>query len=447
MILTQSRGALLAIVIGAAAWLALEDRRDRVIATLVPIAAAAAVTLPAALAVYHASPPGRARAVQQERLVFAGSIVLLLAAGAVLSRRGTGSVRRDHRRAPRALLPAVVAVVAAAAVAGALVSSEGRGASDTGRLDLWRVAALEFSHHPLHGVGADTFALDYVRDRRGLEEPLYPHSIVWMTLAQTGLVGAALMTMFVGGMIVVGRRLQSASDLRAAAGVAGVVAGAAWLGQASIDWVWELPAVTAPVMAWLGLAAAPSVLAPRRRGDRRRMVAGGAILAAAAVSCFMPLLAARLVEHAARTGDGDPRAALRDLDRARDLNPLSPVPDLVAGQIAQRAGDPSRARRAFERALAREPRDWYAGVQLALLDLAAGRRQAALRRLRAADALSPREPSIDAASRVALAAAAVPAGLRRRLAAMAVQGPLHRHTIDCHPVLGIAAHCAIGERP
>jgi hypothetical protein len=314
-------------------------------------------------------------------------------------------------------------------------------------LDFWRVAALEFSHHPLHGVGADTFALDYVRDRRGLEEPLYPHSVVWRTLAQTGLVGAVLMAMFAGGMILVSRRLRPASGLRAAAGGAGVVAAAAWLAQASIDWMWELPAVTAPVMAWLGLAAAPTAPALRRRGDGWRMVAAGAVLAAGAVSYLMPLLAARLVEHAARTGDGDPRAALRDLDRARGLNALSPVPDLVAGQIAQRAGDRASARRAFERALAREPRDWYARVQLAVLDLDAGRRQAGLRRLRTADALSPREPSIDAMLRVAGAGATVPADLRRRLAAMAVQGPLHRHTIDCHPLLGIAARCAIGERP
>ena len=67
---------------------------------------------------------------------------------------------------------------------------------DSGRYDFWRVAWRQFARHPLQGAGADNFAQDYVRERRRGEEPLYPHSIVFRTLGETGMVGVMLLTAF-----------------------------------------------------------------------------------------------------------------------------------------------------------------------------------------------------------------------------------------------------------
>ena len=72
------------------------------------------------------------------------------------------------------------------------------------RYDIWRVAVREFEHSPVRGVGADNFAVGYLRERRSVEEPLYPHSIELRAFVQTGLVGGAL---FLGFLVFGGLRL------------------------------------------------------------------------------------------------------------------------------------------------------------------------------------------------------------------------------------------------
>jgi hypothetical protein len=116
--------------------------------------------------------------------------------------------------------------------------------------------------------------------------------------------------------------------------------------------------------------------------------------AAAAVSYVPPWLAAREVELAATTWSEDPGRAFERLDRARSLNRLSERPDLVAGAIASRLGDRSRMRRAFLGALDRNPDNWYAQLELAIVDSLEGRRSEGLARLARARALNPLEPVI-----------------------------------------------------
>ena len=125
--------------------------------------------------------------------------------------------------------------------------------------------------------------------------------------------------------------------------------------------------MAAPAIACLGLVAGLG-MAPRAAARRAwrpgRALAVAALAGAAAASLALPALAARQIERAVPRFGDDPAAALHGLERARDLNRLSDLPDLVAGALASQAGDRAAARRAFRRALSRDPGDWYTRTQL-----------------------------------------------------------------------------------
>ena len=312
----------------------------------------------------------------------------------------------------------------------------------SGRYDFWRVAALEFGRNPVAGVGADNFAHDYVRDRERREEPLYPHSLALRALAQTGAVGGALLALFLGGVAIAVSRLPAGDDARRSVGVAALVTGAVWVSHGSIDWLWEIPAVGAPAMAALGLAAAMG-----RRPDRPIRVPLGARIALASAACVaalsyaLPALSAREVDGAVRGWSADPAAALHRLERARTLNVLSDRPDLVAGLLARRAGDHERAREAFLGALDRDARSWNVHVELALLDVRDGRRTAALERLSHARELNPGEAVIAAALDTVARGEAPATELLDDLYERGVPGPVVRRPVDCLPVQGLGTSC------
>jgi tetratricopeptide (TPR) repeat protein len=141
-----------------------------------------------------------------------------------------------------------------------------------------------------------------------------------------------------------------------------------------------------------------SVRAPDARTARILRVAAWAcafvLFALAAASYLLPWLGAREVERASTTWRADPEGAFERLERARALNFLSDRPDVIAGAIASRLGDRSRMREAFRRAIERNPHNWYAYLELALVEHLDGRRDAALRALARARALNPSEPVI-----------------------------------------------------
>jgi tetratricopeptide (TPR) repeat protein len=100
------------------------------------------------------------------------------------------------------------------------------------------------------------------------------------------------------------------------------------------------------------------------------------------------------VQRAASHWRDDPAAAFAQLDRARALNPLSDEPDLVAGAIASRLGDWARMRQAFAGALRRNPENWYAHLELAIVASLQHRRAAAFAHLARARDLNPGEPTL-----------------------------------------------------
>jgi hypothetical protein len=462
-VLAQSRASVVAGSIAFLLYIVLTQERLRALLVLLPVAAVTLATLGPLLDVFaSATEAGLEEAVAREQRTLALSTGALLAIGALVGFRDRPG--RIGRRAQllsgrrRTVVTAVAAggvLVALVAAAGVMSLTEGSGRDgvgseatsalgssrlggglETGRYDLWRVAAGEVADHPLLGVGADNFAVDFARERRTHEEPLYPHSLLLRSFSQTGLVGGALFLGFMGAALVGALRMRRRSNALAnAVASASVVSAFYWLLHGSIDWLWEIPALTASALALLGLASGLRQPQPDRppstpRRSAPALAAAGVLVAAAVGSYTLPGLAALEVERAVQAWPEAPDRAFSRLDRARRLNPLSERPDVVAGTLAQRAGQRDRARIAFQRVLERNPDEWYAHLQLALLDAADGRRAEALAHLVRAQSLNPLEPALKDAEGALFAGALPRQRLVLRVDRLAVRSPLGRRPVD-----------------
>ncbi len=331
------------------------------------------------------------------------------------------------------------------------------GGLGSSRYDFYRVALDEFLAHPVLGIGVDNFAEQYLAHGRSNETPHYPHSAELRTLAETGLVGALLAVVGLGAaLLACWRAIVRSTDPLARAVAASAVAGFAyWLVHGSFDWFWEFTGLGAPAFALLGLACAlvprgeseraprgggvpaargeavlvageevvpapreeavlaageEAVLAPREEGSRpaprgwrgRWPLAVGAIAALAAIVLFtLPWLSRLEVQSAGRIWVEASGRAYARLDDAARLNPLSDEPYVVAGSIALRLGELEHAKREFALALGRTPGDSYATLELGAIASTRGRRGEALALLERAARLSPREPLIREALRLA----------------------------------------------
>ena len=430
-VLAQSRASLFAVPFALLVLLAVVPGRLRSLVHGVPVALALLAARRPLLDVYEAALDGRPQsALPAARNAIALSAAALLVVGVVIALAD----RRLPLRSPRlGRAAATAAAVACAGLAVGLVlvtvgnpgprigdawreftagQTRETGSSHltgvglgSNRYDFWRVGFNSFVESPLVGNGADNFAVDYLRERRSPEEPLYPHSLEIMVLSETGVVGAVLFAGFLLAALLaaVRARRRGGLILKGVWGAA-IVGVAYWAAHGSVDWFWEFPGLTAPALAWLALVGAlqrePVHATPssRRFGSGRRLaVATLAVIAVAGAgaSLTFPWLAEREVEFAKDTWRTDGPAALESLARARRLNVLSDRPDVVAGVISLELGEREHARQAFRRALGRNPWNWFAHVELAALDAQEGLRDRALGHLREARRLNPREPTVD----------------------------------------------------
>jgi hypothetical protein len=301
----------------------------------------------------------------------------------------------------------------------------------SGRYDFWRVALDAFVAHPVGGLGQDNFDNYYVQRRRTDEEPSWTHSLELRLLAHTGLVGTALFAVFLIAGIAAGlrgrRRSQSGAAVAATdpharwrAPPAAAVAATAllpfvvWLIYGSVDWFWEVPALSGPALGFLAMAAAlgarsPGVEAapepdtsastpPAARSARAAGRLAGALgvlafLAAVTVLGF-PYLSVRETSIGSDLGQSDPTKALHALSLAADLDPLSANPGRLAGDIALTSRSYGAARELFEQVISRDPGGWYAWVGAGLAASALGDRAQARRDFQVAASINPRNAVI-----------------------------------------------------
>ncbi len=433
-VLTQSRGSLVAVPLTAVLYLALVPGRVRSLVWALPVALAVGLASGRLLDVFPARYEGEAF----DAAVAAAAAAVAVSAGvaavvglclvlldrhvdpspAVVRRVGLGAAALAAAGAVACLVALVVAFGSPTSWARdgwrdfTAVQASGAGGADdsrfssglgTNRYDFWRVAIERLGRDPLLGAGADNFAIDYVRERRSEEEPLYPHSLPVGIVSQTGAVGAVLFLGFlVAALVAAWKARQRSSLFGKAVGAGLLVSFAYWFIHGSVDWFWEFPALSAPAFAWLGLAGAVD-RAPdgdrtrERRTSATRVIGIGALglAAAAAVASFLfPWLAARDVDRGVSAWRSNPAEAFRLFDRAHGLNPLSDRADALAGAIASRLGEWDRMRALFQRAIERNPFSWYSYLELGIAESQLGNLAAARRAIERAAELNPREPAV-----------------------------------------------------
>lgn len=432
--LTYSRGGLISVAVALVAVFAMSSRR-RVVAVY---AFAALVATAAAVGAARANPaiargqvgslaPGEGAG--ETALVLLAGMLICIAAAAVV-----GGVQRQDRVLPRlafsrrvgevtatigrrgrlaAGIVLVLAVIAGLAIGGdslARVSEElrdvpgiatGSGEDPSERLvnaessrpSHWAAALEAFWANPLTGTGPGTY--EFWWNRGGGETfARDAHSLYLEHLAEGGLPGFLLILVLIGSLVVLavrGRARWNDADSFGAP-VAAAAAVIVFAVHAALDWLWEVPAVTALALLCAAVASAPTE-------DRHRPSALVRTAAAAAtlVACLvqLPALAStlRVEDSQAAFRAGEPEAAEEAAEEAIDLEPWAASPYVQRALLAEADGRLDEARGYVESAIENEPTNWVHWELLARIEEASEEPQAATAAMEEARRLRPVVPS------------------------------------------------------
>ena len=273
-------------------------------------------------------------------------------------------------------------------------------AANNGRLDHWRVAIDGFERDRLKGVGAGTYVHLWNELRPRTYRVVDAHSLYAEVLGELGLVGLALLGTALALILLGFARRVRGPDRAVYAAL--LCAGLLWAAQAGIDWLWEMPAVSAWFFAAGGLVLArPAGLAPRVALPRagRIGVALGVLIVLVTPFRILGAEASRIDSVRAFAAGDCPVAVDEALD-AIEAMPQRAEPYEILAYCDVRLGEPELAVRAMENALRRDRDNWELHYGLALVRAAAGKDPRAAAR-RAAE-LNPRAPlAADAVKRFA----------------------------------------------
>lgn len=299
--LSYSRGAIAVAVLGLVTVAALAPSRAQLracaVATATGLLAAVACVPFAGVASLEGSLAERERdgAIVLVILVALAVAVALLTARHVARRAGAPDAPPAWTRRLGPVAAGLAVVAAVGLVAGGLAErptqaelSAGARATrlttvSSNRYEYWRVALHVFAHHPLAGEGAGSFRVAWLRERSIAEPVRDTHSLEFELAAELGLVGLLALALLVGGVVAAGRRALVRDRAPAAGPCAAVLA---WFLHASIDWDWQLPAVSLPALVLAGAlvalsevtepqrAALPTGSSRRRAASARRATAG-----------------------------------------------------------------------------------------------------------------------------------------------------------------------------
>ena len=401
IVLTQSRGALLAVAAGGGLWFALVPLRLRGLSVLVPAVIGAA--LPAGYAL-SSGPLSKDTQLLSDRIadgrIFGLLLVVMLG---VLTAAAIGIARAAAARPPgpaarrRAGIAAlavtgagvVAVVVALAASSGGLSSLVDPNASlpktGAGRLAelgnvrarYWRDAMNVFADHPWIGVGAGGYPTARLRVRKDSIFVDHAHGFVPQVMADLGLVGLALSLALLASWLLAALRAAALRPRKDSGtpftseriGLITLLAVAVTFGVHSlIDWTWYVPAPALAALICAGYLAGRGPLepapepaawsAPAQPKAVRIAAAAGviAIAAAAAWTMWQPQRSAAATSDAlAAVAAGDLAAAQADAQRARDANPLAVEPLYALATVADAQGKPAAAAASYAAAVRLQP--------------------------------------------------------------------------------------------
>jgi hypothetical protein len=265
--LSFSRGALAALAFGLLVLIVAAPTWPQLRAIALVVLAGALAVVPADLlhSVRTLSGSAGTREAQGAAML---AVLLAITAGTaavqILS-AGRGRAGPLPRLRRRYVTAAIVVALAVAAVAAA--SSKERhtaqpprgatnarlGSFESNRYAYWRVAARAFADHPLRGLGSGGFQVVWLERRNVADDALDAHSLYLETAAELGVVGLALLAMFLGGAAAAARRAYRTDRALTAGWIA---AGAAWALHTGIDWDWEMPALSLVALLLIGALVA-----------------------------------------------------------------------------------------------------------------------------------------------------------------------------------------------
>jgi hypothetical protein len=260
VVLTFSRGTLIALAVGLAVLCLLAPTRAQLRAASVALAAMVVASAVGIAFEGVRTLGGSAGARETQGAAMLVVLLVLMAAVAWLALRDppSGLVRRPWLTA-LAGAGAVVLVAVALAVAGAGPSTGTPAAgadpvrlasAQSNRYAYWRVALDAFAAHPLKGVGSGGVRVEWRREREVVDPARDAHSLYLETAAELGLVGLLLLGVAIAAVVVSAVQARR-RDADASAGL--IAALALYAVHAGIDWDWEMPALT---LVALALAAA-----------------------------------------------------------------------------------------------------------------------------------------------------------------------------------------------
>ncbi len=273
--LTFSRGALFAVAAGVVALVLLVKRQEQLTSLAISFGGAIICSGVAAPLGGVTSLTGSRSARETQGMVMLVVLVVVALAAALVQARWA---RREKPRAlrlpswaPAAATGLICAGLALAIVVGSKETSKAPLAAGASRLTTfqsdryayWDVALRAFSAEPLHGIGAENWWVDWLRYRHSSSAALDAHSLELQTLAELGIVGGALLLMFLSGMAAAGRCAYRLAPELAAGPLAGAIV---WLVHSPLDWDWQIPALTLVAVALGGALLSCASLPP---ADRR----------------------------------------------------------------------------------------------------------------------------------------------------------------------------------
>jgi hypothetical protein len=295
-------------------------------------------------------------------------------------------------------------------VTGPLLRSRFASSSNQGRIELWTVAINEFDAHPLDGTGADTFEIGWYENRPDTNAVINAHSLYIETLSDLGVVGLAMVALFVLGILLGLVPFGRGRDRALYAALFG--AGLGWAVHAGVDWDWQMPAVSLWLFALGGLALARPMWRGTTSTTSARMSAFAAAAALVAV-CVFPMLVLvsqlRLNEATTAYAAGNCVRAERLAQGSIDVLGTRAPPWQILALCAVRDNRLQLAEADLRGGLAQDPDDWQLQSALAAATAATGhdaRSQVALARR-----LDPNDPTVRA---LAAALAGGPSAKARR---------------------------------
>lgn len=405
LVLTYSRGGILAALVVLGLWLALTRERFDSVAAFVIAAAPAAAVLAVALALPGIAKDGQPHSVRvQDGAVFA--LVLVLGAGlafaAAFFAREPPSLERQRlllRVAAGASAVLLVVGVGVIASRGNPLKSQEVSQSASrfsegslnNRWGWWKEAWQGFKGQPIGGTGAGSFELVHRKLRKSDVSVREVHNLPLQFASETGLVGLLLAAGAAGAALLGGWRALGRldGDERAAAVALGVAL-PTFLVHGALDYDWEFVALCGPLFFVTGFLLATGREAMR---VRHPVWALALVLVAWAglYSIAAPRVAAGRVDDAyAELERGSVEKAVSAAKSAHSLDPLSIEPLEAWASAEESRSKLARARELYVQAVELQPLNSVAWYELGRYDQEViGDDVAATRELRRAIQLDP----------------------------------------------------------